>query len=451
MAERFELVEKAILKMVEDKKYATLRDILVTMNPADIAGIFNSLDDKRIPLMFRLLPKELAAETFVEMETEQQEILIRGFSDSELKAVVEELYVDDAVSLVEEMPANVVSRILAQADPDTRKMINEILQYPEDSAGSVMTTEFVELQGSMTAQQAIDHIRKVGVDKETINTCYITGRTHKIKGVVSMRSLILADPETLCGDLMSTSLVTVHTLEDQETVAQMFAKYNFSALPVVDGDNRLLGIVTMDDALDILEDEVTEDMEMMAAMTPSDRPYLSTGVFTIFKNRIPWLVILMLAASVTGWIINAFESTLVVTTALIAYIPMLMDAGGNAGSQTNVSVVRSLSIQELDFQDLFRVMWKEFRVSVLCGITMAVVNFAKLMLLDRVGLTVSLVVSATLVCTVVFSKLLSCLFPMAAKKLNLDPALVSSPVVTTIADILSLVIYFLLASALLVP
>ena len=451
MKERTVVLEETIVKLTEAKKYASLRDFLATLNPADMAGAFSALSDQSLPLVFRLLPKELAAETFVEMETEQQEILIRGFSDSELKAVVEELYVDDAVSLVEEMPANVVSRILAQADPDTRKMINEILQYPEDSAGSVMTTEFVELQGSMTAQQAIDHIRKVGVDKETINTCYITGRTHKIKGVVSMRSLILADPETLCGDLMSTSLVTVHTLEDQETVAQMFAKYNFSALPVVDGDNRLLGIVTMDDALDILEDEVTEDMEMMAAMTPSDRPYLSTGVFTIFKNRIPWLVILMLAASVTGWIINAFESTLVVTTALIAYIPMLMDAGGNAGSQTNVSVVRSLSIQELDFQDLFRVMWKEFRVSVLCGITMAVVNFAKLMLLDRVGLTVSLVVSAALVCTVVVSKLLSCLFPMAAKKLNLDPALVSSPVVTTIADILSLVIYFLLASALLVP
>lgn len=448
MKERTVVLEETIVKLAEAKKYASLRDFLATLNPVDIAGAFGSLSEQALPLVFRLLPKELAAETFVEMETDQQQVLIRGFSDSELKAVVEELYVDDAVELVEEMPANVVSRILAQADPDTRKMINEILQYPEDTAGSVMTTEFVELQGTWTAQQAIEHIRKVGVDKETINTCYITGRTHKIKGVVSMRTLILADPETKCEDLMSTSPVTVQTLEDQETVAQMFAKYNFQALPVVDSDNRLLGIVTMDDAIDIMEDEATEDMEKMAAMTPSDRPYLSTGVFDLFKNRIPWLVILMLAASVTGWIIQGFRNTWLVTTALIAYIPMLMDTGGNAGSQTNVSVVRSLSIQELEFSDLPAVMWKELRVSLLCGLTLALLSFAKLMLLDHVGFAVSLAVSLALVCTILVAKLLGCLFPMAAKKLGLDPALASSPVVTTLADILSLLLYFLIAGAL---
>lgn len=449
MKERTVVLEETIVKLAEAKKYASLRDFLATLNPADIAGAFGALSDQALPLVFRLLPKELAAETFVEMETEQQEILIRGFSDSELKAVVEELYVDDAVELVEEMPANVVSRILAQADPDTRKMINEILRYPEDTAGSVMTTEFVELQGSWTAEQAINHIRKVGVDKETINTCYITGRTHKIKGVVSMRSLILADPQTQCVDLMASNLVTVHTLEDQETVAQMFAKYNFQALPVVDSDNRLLGIVTMDDAIDIMEDETTEDMEKMAAMMPSDKPYLSTGVLAIWKNRIPWLLILMLAASVTGWIIQAFSHTLLVTTALIAYIPMLMDAGGNAGSQTNVSVVRSLSLQELEFRDLFRVVWKEFRVSILCGVTLAAVNFAKMLVLDRVGMAVAVSVSLALVCTVVISKFLGCLFPMLAKKLGLDPALASSPVITTLADILSLLLYFLIAGAIL--
>lgn len=448
MKERTVVLEETIVKLTEAKKYASLRDFLATLNPADIAGAFGSVSDQALPLVFRLLPKELAAETFVEMETEQQQVLIRGFSDSELKAVVEELYVDDAVELVEEMPANVVSRILAQADPDTRKMINEILQYPEDTAGSVMTTEFVELQGSWSAQQAIDHIRKVGVDKETINTCYITGRTHKIKGVVSMRSLILADPETKCETLMSTSLVTVQTLEDQETVAQMFAKYNFQALPVVDSDDRLLGIVTMDDAIDIMEDETTEDMEKMAAMTPSDKPYLSTGVFTIFKNRIPWLLILMLAASVTGWIIQAFSDIWLVSTALIAYVPMLMDTGGNAGSQTNVSVVRSLAIQELDFSDLLAVMWKEIRVSLLCGGTLALVNFAKLMLLDQVGLWVALAVSLALVSTVLMAKLLGCLFPMMAEKLGLDPALASSPVVTTLADILSLLVYFVIAGLL---
>ena len=383
------------------------------------------------------------------METEQQEILIRGFSDLELKAVVEELYVDDAVSLVEEMPANVVSRILAQADPVTRKMINEILQYPEDSAGSVMTTEFVELQAAMTAEQAINHIRKVGVDKETINTCYITNKTHQIKGVVSMRSLILADPQTKCEDLMTSNPVTVQTLVDQETVAQMFAKYNFQALPVVDSDNRLLGIVTVDDAMDIMEDETTEDMEKMAAITPSDRPYLSTGVFSIFKNRIPWLLILMLAASVTGWVISAYEDTLLACTALMAYIPMLMDTGGNSGSQTSVTVVRGLSIQELDFGDVFRVMWKEFRVSALCGLTLSLVTFAKLMLLDQVGLMVALAVSAALICTVVVAKLVGCLAPMLANKLGFDPALTASPLITTIVDILSLLIYFMLATLML--
>ena len=450
MKERAVALEEAIVKPAEAKKYASLRDFLATLNPADIAGAFGELSDQALPLVFRLLPKELAAETFVEMETEQQEILIRGFSDSELKAVVEELYVDDAVSLVEEMPANVVSRILAQADPDTRKMINTILQYPEDSAGSVMTTEFVELQGAMTAQQAIEHIRRVGVDKETINTCYITGRTHKIKGVVSIRSLILADPDAKCVDLMSPNLVTVNTLEDQETVAQMFAKYNFNALPVVDADNRLLGIVTMDDAMDILEAETTEDMEKMAAMTPSDKPYLSTGVFAIWKNRIPWLLCLMAAAWITGWVISAFEDTLLACTALMAYIPMLMDAGGNAGAQTNVSVVRGLSIQELELQDLLKVMWKEVRVALLCGLTMAVVTFVKLLALDQVGAAVALAVSLALVCTVVVAKLVGCLCPMLAKKLGFDPAIMASPIITTLVDIVSLLVYFLAANALLV-
>jgi len=449
LKERTVVLEETIVKLAEAKKYASLRDFLATLNAADIAGAFGALSDQSLPLVFRLLPKELAADTFVDMETEQQEILIRGFSDSELKAVVEELYVDDAVSLVEEMPANVVSRILAQADPDTRKMINEILQYPEDSAGSVMTTEFVELQASMTAEQAINHIRKVGVDKETINTCYITGRTHKIKGVVSMRSLILADPQTCCEDLMTSNPVTVQTLVDQETVAQMFAKYNFQALPVVDSDNRLLGIVTMDDAIDIMEDETTEDMEKMAAITPSDRPYLSTGVLTIWKNRIPWLLILMLAAWVTGWIISAFEDTLLACTALVAFIPMIIDTGGNSGSQTSVTVVRGLSIQELEFRDLFRVMWKEFRVSVLCGVTLSAVTFARLLLLDRLSLHIALAVSAALLCTVIVAKLVGCLCPMLAKKLGFDPALTGSPLITTVVDILGLLIYFVLASAML--
>ena len=449
MQERTVILEQTIVKLAEAKKYASLRDFLATLNPADIAEAFGQLSEQALPLAFRLLPKELAAETFVEMEPDQQEILIRGFSDLELKAVVEELYVDDAVSLVEEMPANVVSRILAQADPDTRKMINEILQYPEDSAGSVMTTEFVELQGSMTAGEAIDHIRKVGVDKETINTCYITGRTHKLKGVVSIRSLILAAPETPCSALMSPSVVSVNTLEDQEAVAQMFAKYDFNALPVVDGDNRLLGIVTVDDAMDILEAETTEDMEKMAAITPSDRPYLATGVFATWRNRIPWLLLLMISASLTGMVITRFENSLVACSALLAYIPMLMDAGGNSGSQTSVTVIRGLSLQELEFGDLLRVMWKEFRVAILCGVTMSAVTFLKILLLDREGLLVALSAALALLFTVMVAKLVGCMFPMLAKKVGFDPAVMASPFITTIVDVLSLLIYFLLASAIL--
>ncbi len=449
MNEKNVMLEATIIKLAEGKKYASLRDFLATLNGADIAEAFGELSDQTLPLVFRLLPKELAAEVFVEMEAEQQETLIRSFSDVELKAVVEELYVDDAVDLVEEMPANVVSRILSQADPDTRKMINDILQYPDDSAGSEMTTEFVELQSDMTAAQCIAHIRRVGIDKETINTCYITENGHYLRGVVSIRSLILADDDTLCKDLMTPSVVSVGTLEDKETVAQMFAKYAFNALPVVDKDGRLVGIVTMDDAIDIMEEETTEDMEKMAAIVPSDRPYLQTGVFAIWKNRIPWLLILMLAATFTGLVIRGFTDTLLAVTVLIAYIPMLMDAGGNSGAQASATIIRGLSIQELEFRDIWQVLWKELRVSLLCGLTMAAVNFAKLLLLDRVSLLVAAVVSVTLVCSVVIAKLLGSLFPMLAEKLGFDPALMASPIITTVVDLTSLVVYLSLASAIL--
>ena len=449
MNEKNVMLEATIIKLAEGKKYASLRDFLATLNGADIAEAFGELSDQTLPLVFRLLPKELAAEVFVEMEAEQQETLIRGFSDLELKAVVEELYVDDAVDLVEEMPANVVSRILSQADPDTRKMINDILQYPEDSAGSEMTTEFVELQSHMTASECIAHIRKVGVDKETINTCYITENGHYLRGVVSIRSLILAADDTLCSDLMTPSVVSVGTLEDKETVAQMFAKYSFNALPVVDKDGRLVGIVTMDDAIDIMEEETTEDMEKMAAIVPSDRPYLQTGVFSIWKNRIPWLLILMLAATFTGLVIRGFTDKLLAVSVLIAYSPMLMDAGGNSGAQASATVIRGLSIQELEFRDIWQVLWKELRVSLLCGVTMAAVNFAKLLLLDRVSLLVAAVVSVTLVISVVIAKLLGSLFPMLAEKLGFDPALMASPIITTVVDVISLLVYMLIASAIL--
>ena len=449
MKERNVVLEETIFKLAEAKKYASLRDFLATLNGADIAGAFSELSDMNLPLVFRLMPKELAAEVFVEMEPEQQETLIKSFSDTELKAVVEELYVDDAVDLIEEMPANVVSRILSQADPETRKTINEILQYPEDSAGSAMTTEFVELQPHMTAAQSIALIRKVGIDKETINTCYITDRGHHLLGVVSIRSLILAADDTTCESLMSGNVVSVGTLEDQETVAQMFSKYAFNALPVVDKDSRLVGIVTMDDAIDIMEEEATEDMEKMAAIMPSDRPYLSTGVFTIFKNRIPWLLGLMVIAMFTGLVMRGFENTLLTWSVLLAYIPMILDTGGNSGSQTSVTIIRSLNLLELETSDLLKVLWKEFRVSLLCALSLAIINFAKLMLLDQVGLMVALVVSAALIISVIVAKLLGVLLPMGAKRFSFDPALVSSPIITSVVDVVSLLVYLLLASAVL--
>ena len=449
MKDKTLLLEESIVKLADGKKYASLRDLLTTLNPADMAEAFAGLSDQTLPLVFRLLPKELAAETFVEMEPEQQATLIRGFSDSELKAVVEELYVDDAVDLVEEMPANVVYRILAQADPQTRSSINEILQYPEDSAGSVMTTELVELRGTMTAAQAIAHIRAVGLDKETINTCYITDEGHKLLGVVSIRTLILADEGALCRDLMNANVVSVTTQEDQEAVAQMFSKYNFYALPVVDGDGRLVGIVTVDDAMDILEAETTEDMEKMAAISPSDRPYLTTSALAIWRHRIPWLLLLMVSATFTGLVITKFEDALAMCTVLVTYIPMLMDTGGNAGSQSSVTVIRGLSLGEIRFRDLLRVMGKELTVSLLCGLTLAVCNFAKLMLFDRVSLAVALVVCVTLLFTVVASKLVGSALPMLAKRVGFDPAVMASPLITTVVDVLSLLIYFQAATMIL--
>ena len=456
MAERFELVEKAILKMVEDKKYSTLRDILLTMNPADIAGIFNSLDDKRIPLMFRLLPKELAAETFVEMETDDQELLIRGFSDNELKEVLDELYVDDAVDIIEEMPANVVRRILSQADPEMRQSINQILRYPEYSAGAWMTTEYVSLRPNMTVEEAILRIRRQGVDKETIYTCYVT-KDRKLLGIVTVKDLLLAeDDEMLISDLMETDLISVTTHTDQEEVARIFSKYDFIALPVVDTENRMVGIVTVDDAIDVMEEEATEDIELMGGMLPSEDTYLRSSVWELFKNRIPWLLFLMLSATFTGLIINSFEDALAAQMALSAFIPMLMGTGGNSGSQSSVTIIRALSLDEVKFADLPRVVWKEIRTAVLCGAALAVVCFVKILLVDRmlfgnsdISLMVDAVVCLAMFVTVLLAKTVGAILPMVAKVMKLDPAVMASPFITTIVDALSLLVYFLFATMLL--
>ena len=457
MAERFEIVEKAVLKMMEDKKYATLRDILVTMNPSDVAGLFDGLEEKQIPLMYRLLPKELAAETFVEMEPEAQELLIRSFSDNELKEVLDELYVDDAADLVEEMPANVVKRILLHADPEMRHSINQILRYPENSAGSIMTTEYVSLRPSMTVGEAILRIRRQGVDKETIYTCYVTAPDRTLIGLVTVKDLLLAeDDEDKIEDLMITNLICVTTQTDQEEVARMFSKYNFLALPVVDGEHRMVGIVTFDDAMDVMEEEATEDMEIMAAMTPSEKTYLKSTPFDLFRHRIPWLMLLMVSATFTGMIITSFEEALALLPALTAFIPMLMDTGGNCGSQSSVTVIRALSLDELKFGDIFRVMWKEFRTAILCGATLAAVCFLKILLVDRllmgntsINLLVDGVVSLTLCVTVVIAKFVGCSLPLLAKRLGFDPAVMASPFITTIVDALSLLVYFLFAKTLL--
>ena len=442
-------LDKTILALLEEKKYTALRDILITMNPVDIAALFDDLPQERLPMLFRLLPKELAAETFVEMDEDAEEMLITGFSDNELKEVIDELYVDDAVDLVEEMPANVVMRILRQADPDMRKMINEILNYPEDSAGSIMTTEYVSLRSTMTVEEAIKRIRRTGVDKETIYTCYVTEPNRTLIGSVSIRSLLFAEDKEIIGDIMEQNVISVHTLDDQEEVAQTLNKYDLLALPVVDRENRLVGIVTVDDAMDVMQEEATEDIEIMAAITPSDKPYLKTGVFETWRKRIPWLLLLMVSATFTGIIITSFEDALAAQVVLTAFIPMLMDTGGNSGSQASVTIIRGLSLNEIEFRDLPRVLWKEMRVALLCGITLSVANFCKLLWLDRVGIWVALVVSLTLIITVFFAKVVGSSLPILSKKIGFDPAVMASPFITTIVDALSLIIYFQIASLLL--
>ena len=447
------ILTESIKMLLEEKKFNTLKDILVTMKPYDIASIFEELQDEKMPILFRILPKELAAETFVEMDEEFQEFLIHGFSDRELKEVVDELFIDDAVDLIEEMPANVVKRILRQADKDTRKQINELLKYPEDSAGSIMTTEFIVLRLDMTAEMAIKRIRRTGVDKETIYTCYVTDDNNKLIGITSVKDLLLAEDATPVRELMEENVIYVNTLADQEEVAKIFSNYDFLALPVVDIETRLVGIVTIDDAIDVIQEEATEDIEMLAAVLPSDKPYMKTSVWGIYKKRIPWLLILMLSATFTSLIISSFEGALASVIILSSFIPMITGSGGNAGSQASVSVIRSLSLGEIEFRDTFIVLWKEIRVSFLCGVTLAAANFIKLMLFDLNGrpdaFMIALVISLTLVGTIVMAKIVGSSLPIFADKIGLDPAVMANPLISTVCDSLSLLIYFGIASVIL--
>lgn len=438
-----------LIELLHNKNWKALKELLDEMNEQDIAEIFMELEERELTLVYRLLNKELAAEVFVNMEPEYQEQLIRAFSDTELREVLDELYVDDAVDLIEEMPATLVKRILKHTDPDTRKSINEILKYPEDSAGSLMTIEYVDLKRGMTVADAFTRIRRTGVDKETIYTCYVTDSKRKLKGYVTVKDLLLADENAEIREVMEDNVISVTTYEDKEVVADIFQKYDLVVLPVVDGENRLVGIITVDDAIDVLQEEITEDMELMAAITPTDKPYLKMGVFENFKKRIPWLMLLMVSATFTERIITHFEGALTACVALTAFIPMLTGTCGNCGNQSSSTIIRGLSLGEIEFRDTFKVILKEFLIALICGVALAIVNFAKLMIFDDIGWRVALVVSVTMIAAVVFAKVVGSVLPVIAKKIGFDPAVMSSPFISTIVDAVTLLIYFAIASSVL--
>ena len=444
-----------VMNLYRQRKFAELKTVMGQLNPADVANIIENADGRDVIALFRLLPKELATEAFAYIDSEQQEQLILAFTDRELREVIDELFLDDTVDLIEEMPANIVNRILKNTDPKTREQINELLAYPADSAGSLMTPEYVYLKTDMTVEESFAKIRSVGVVKETIYTCYVT-EERKLVGVVPLLDLLTASYETVIGDIMDTNVISVGTKEDKETVATMLAKYDLLAIPVVDGENRIVGIVTVDDAIDVLQDENTEDIEKMAAIVPTDKPYFKTGVFETFLKRIPWLLLLMVSATFTGMIITGFESKLAASVVLTAFIPMLMDTGGNAGGQSSVTIIRGLSLGDIELKDVARVIWKEIRVAVICGAALAVVNFGKMMLIDRlllgnaaITVTVALVVCLTMVVAVFIAKMIGCSLPILAKAVGFDPAVMASPFITTIVDAVTLLAYFMIAQALL--
>lgn len=438
-----------IKELLTTRQYTSLRQRMAEMNDADVASLMEQLEEEEMLKIFRILPKDLAADVFSYLEVENQQMIITSMSEKDAAGIIDNLMADDATDLLEEMPANIVKRLLANASPETRRDINHLLRYPEDSAGSIMTVEYVDLKESLTVEEAIARIRKVGVDSETINICYVLDAQRKLLGTVALRYLLLSEPDDIIGDIMHENVISLSTLMDQEEVALQFKKYDFTSMPVVDNENRLVGIITVDDVVDIMEEEATEDIEKMAAIVPSDKPYMKTGILETYKKRIPWLLLLMISATFTGQIIGHFEEALSACTVLTMFIPMLMDTGGNAGGQASVTVIRGLSLGEITYRDTLRIVWKEVRVAVLCGVTLAVANFVKLLLLDRVELMVALVVCLTLVVAVLIAKLIGCTLPVLAKRIGFDPAVMASPFITTIVDALSLMVYFEFASKLL--
>lgn len=452
----FEKLIEQISTLYREKKYSQLKSILADINPTDIAVLFDEFPNEQRILLFRLLPKEEAAETFVELDGETQEALIHAFSDTELREVIDELYLDDTVDIIEEMPATIVKRILKNTDAQTRKSINTLLKYPEDSAGSIMTPEFVDLKKDNTVEDAFKRIRRTGVDKETIYTCYVTDSSRHLIGVTTVKELLLHDYDDKIEEFMETNIIFVNTHDDKEIAANFLDRYNFLALPVVDMENRLVGIITVDDAIDVLQEENTEDIQKMHAILPNEKPYLKTGIFETWKSRITWLLFLMISATFTSMILNAFEDKLSALIVLTSFVPMLTGTSGNSGGQASAVIIRALSLKEINFKDIFKVIWKEFRVGVLCGITLAAVNFAKIWFVDRtllgmgaITIQVDLVISLTLIIEIIFAKMVGCVFPILAERMKLDPAVISSPFITTVMDALSLLIYFWLATMIL--
>lgn len=449
MEEQLNESMEILKEFLSKKQYVKMREWMAEQNDADIAAMIEPLEEEQMLMIFRILPKDMAADVFSYLPIEVEQVIITSLSEREATNIIDNLMADDATDLLEEMPANIVKKLLANASQETRRDINHLLRYPEDSAGSIMTVEFVDLKEHQTVEQAINRIRKLGVDSETINICYVLDSQRKLIGTVALRYLLLLDSQEKIGDIMHENVISLHTMMDQEEVARQFQKYDFTAMPVVDNEDRLVGIITVDDVVDILQEEATEDMEKMAAIVPSDKPYLKTSVLETWKKRIPWLLLLMISATFTGKIIASFEDALSVYVVLTTFIPMLMDTGGNAGGQASVTIIRGLSLNEIEFKDAPKVLWKEMRVAVLCGITLALANFVKLMVIDRVSMQVAAVVCLTLVSTVFFAKMVGSMLPLAAKKLGFDPAVMASPFITTIVDALSLIIYFQIATHLL--
>ena len=440
----------------ETRKFADLRIVLLDLEPADIAQFMeNNLNEKEQLMFFRLLPKELASDVFIETDTDTQERFIKAFTDKELKAVIDDMFLDDTVDIIEEMPANVVKRILKNSDPENRKQINELLVYPDDSAGSIMTTEYVSLSATMSVESAFERIRRTGVNKETIYTCYVTDRKKHLLGVVTVRDLLLADKSELIADIMDSNVITLNTLEDKEQVALKFSKYDFIAMPVIDKEGCLVGIVTIDDAVDVIQEEATEDIQKMAAMLPTEKPYLKQSIWSIWKARVPWLLLLMISATFTSMILSHYENSLalVANGVLYAFVPMLMGTAGNAGNQTSVTVIRALALGEVEFRNVLKVIFKELGASLVLGLTVSIACFLKLWLIDslynKVTIEVAFIVSIVLLLAIMMAKLVGCILPLIAKKCKLDPAVVASPFMTTIVDVLTLVIYCVISIAIL--